>query len=99
MIAFVLGSILATHFITLIFLCMELSGFAVTTFLGGVSEARISLLFQWVLFVIALCVFHLAEFFVTALFNPSVVNASSFVVNHSKVSILFFPAFRLPRLI
>lgn len=76
---------------------MELSGFAVTTFLGAVSAARVSLLLQWVLFIIALCVFHLAEFFVTALFNPSVVNASSFVVNHSKVSLLFLPVFRVSR--
>ena len=48
------------------------------------TPARLNLLFQWVAFVLTLCVFHLAEFFITAMYNPKVVNASSFVVNHSK---------------
>lgn len=39
---------------------------------------------QWVCFVLFLCIFHLCEFFVTAIWNPSVLDASSFVINHSK---------------
>lgn len=36
------------------------------------------------MYTIAICIFHLAEFFVTAMYNPSVVKASSFIINHSK---------------
>ncbi|KAL7533225.1 hypothetical protein ACHAWF_004402 [Thalassiosira exigua] len=39
---------------------------------------------QWTAYVVALCTFHLGEFFTTAVFNPSVTSADSFMVNHSK---------------
>lgn len=39
---------------------------------------------QWTVYVIALCMFHLGEFFTTAISNPSVTSADSFMVNHSK---------------
>ena len=45
--------------------------------------SRMNLIFQWTIFILVLCIFHSAEFFITAMYNPSVVNASSFVVNHS----------------
>ena len=48
------------------------------------SHDRLLVLIQWIIYAISLCTFHLLEFFVTALHNPSVVNASSFVVNHSR---------------
>lgn len=48
------------------------------------SRDRVLILLQWMIYTMCLCIFHLLEFFVTALYNPSVVNASSFVVNHSK---------------
>lgn len=38
---------------------------------------------QWCTYVCTLCSFHLLEFFVTAIYNPSVASASSFLVNHS----------------
>jgi protein-S-isoprenylcysteine O-methyltransferase len=50
----------------------------------GLDSSREFMLLQGVLYVITLCVFHLAEFFVTAIYNPSVVTANSFVVNHSR---------------
>mmetsp|Transcript_4292 Transcript_4292/g.6284 ORF Transcript_4292/g.6284 Transcript_4292/m.6284 type:complete len:269 (+) Transcript_4292:65-871(+) len=84
LISTLLGSILSTHLLCLAYLLAELSGVLPPTLLNYVSEARIQLILQWMLFVITLCVFHLGEFFVTAMFNPTVVNSSSFVVNHSK---------------
>ncbi|KAL7510064.1 hypothetical protein ACHAXN_007002 [Cyclotella atomus] len=40
--------------------------------------------FQWTVYVVFLCIFHLGEFFTTAIFNPSMATADSFMVNHSK---------------
>ena len=68
----------------LIFICMDRFGIISISFLSEVSSERMLLLIQWVLYVIVISSFHLSEFFVTALFNSSVVTASSFVVNHSK---------------
>lgn len=48
------------------------------------SHDRLLLLIQWIMYATFVCAFHLLEFFVTAFYNPSVVNASSFVVNHSR---------------
>jgi len=41
------------------------------------------MLTQWVVYIIFLCLFHMAEFFVTAIWTPSALTASSFLVNHS----------------
>ncbi len=84
LISAVLSSTLSIHLLCLVFLFAELSGMLPPTLLDNVSEARIRLILQWILFVITLCAFHLGEFFVTAIFNPTVVDSSSFVVNHSK---------------
>jgi protein-S-isoprenylcysteine O-methyltransferase len=40
-------------------------------------------LWQWCAYFTCLCSFHLLEFFVTAIYNPSQVTADSFLVNHS----------------
>ena len=53
------------------------------TFLPPFFETRLILLWQWSAYVVALCTFHLAEFFVTVQYNPSVASADSFLVNHS----------------
>mmetsp|Transcript_16245 Transcript_16245/g.19837 ORF Transcript_16245/g.19837 Transcript_16245/m.19837 type:complete len:275 (+) Transcript_16245:96-920(+) len=83
-ISFVLGSILTFHVMLLVLACSELMGISPSIFLNSISTARISLILQWLLFVISVCFFHVSEFFVTALYNPSVVDSSSFVVNQSK---------------
>jgi len=41
------------------------------------------MLIQWVLYIMTMCNFHLAEFFVTALYNPTALSTDSFLVNHS----------------
>jgi hypothetical protein len=48
------------------------------------TDDTLKMAFQWTIYVIFLCAFHLGEFFTTALFNPSVATADSFMVNHSK---------------
>ena len=52
---------------------------------GGIepAAARIQMIRQWCMYFVALVSFHLLEFFVTAIWNPSVVTANSFVVNQS----------------
>jgi protein-S-isoprenylcysteine O-methyltransferase len=44
---------------------------------------RVQLLWQWCTYAVAVCTFHLSEFFTTAIFNPTAVTANSFLVNHS----------------
>jgi hypothetical protein len=49
---------------------------------------RVQLLWQWCTYAVAVCTFHLSEFFTTAIFNPTAVTANSFLVNHSTDRIL-----------
>jgi hypothetical protein len=44
------------------------------------NELQIMILLQWVLYIIVLCIFHLAEFFTTAVYNPTATSADSFMV-------------------
>jgi hypothetical protein len=44
---------------------------------------RLALYWQWCAYNIIVCTFHLLEFFVTAVYNPSVVSSDSFLINHS----------------
>lgn len=83
-IAFMLGSIFSLHVAALCLLYLDRSGCINLGVFEGISSPRTVLIFQWLAYIIALCFFHLAEFFVTAIWNPSVVTATSFVVNHSK---------------
>jgi len=83
-IAFTLGSIFSLHVAALCLLYLDKSGFINIGVVEGISSSRTILIFQWLIYVIALCIFHLAEFFVTAIWNPSVLTATCFVVNHSK---------------
>mmetsp|Transcript_12081 Transcript_12081/g.15246 ORF Transcript_12081/g.15246 Transcript_12081/m.15246 type:complete len:208 (-) Transcript_12081:56-679(-) len=48
------------------------------------DPTTVQMLTQWVAYVLALTFFHLAEFFVTAVYNPSVTTADSFMVNQSE---------------
>ena len=44
------------------------------------TDEVLQLALQWTVYVIVLCSFHLGEFFTTAVFNPSVTSADSFMV-------------------
>ena len=52
-------------------------------FLDFLGPHRAILIWQWSFYGVSMCTFHLTEFFTTALFNPSVTSADSFLVNHS----------------
>lgn len=90
LIACILSSILTTHLFTLCLIALNQLGLVEIgmaksyTASSALSSERLQMIVQWMLYAVCICIFHLAEFFVTALYNPSVVKASSFIVNHSK---------------
>ena len=47
---------------------------------GDWSDGMLQMAMQWTAYLIVLCTFHLGEFFTTALFNPSVTSADSYMV-------------------
>mmetsp|Transcript_12193 Transcript_12193/g.35718 ORF Transcript_12193/g.35718 Transcript_12193/m.35718 type:complete len:242 (-) Transcript_12193:534-1259(-) len=81
--ACILGLILGTNFTLIVLLGMHSFGLGTISLLDGVDPGRILLLQQWLAYVVLLSIFHIAEFFVTAIWNPSVTSADSFVVNQS----------------
>jgi len=59
--------------------------FFVLLLLLQLFEASVQvILLQWSLYIIFLSMFHLSEFFVTAIYNPKSLTADSFIVNHSE---------------
>lgn len=69
---------------SLLFLLTVNSWGAVLDLASVVSKSRLFMIWQWCFYVWAMCTFHLLEFFNTAIYNPSVTSANSFLVNHSK---------------
>jgi len=69
--------------------------FFVLLLLLQLFEASVQvILLQWSLYIIFLSMFHLSEFFVTAIYNPKSLTADSFIVNHSeKYTIAVFLSF------
>lgn len=65
-------------------LCLQLvlinMGMLPKDIVGDWSDERRQMAVQWTVYVIVLCTFHLAEFFTTSIFNPSVTSADSFMV-------------------
>lgn len=43
------------------------------------NEDRIFMIFQWCIYVVLVCTFHLLEFFITAMYNPTVATADSYL--------------------
>jgi protein-S-isoprenylcysteine O-methyltransferase len=81
----VLGILWGANFACWIQLSLHLTGLlplpdSIQSFFG---PDRIQLLWQWCSYAVALCTFHLSEFFTTAIFNPTAVTAESFLVSHS----------------
>jgi len=83
-IAFFLGLVLSLHSIALCLLYLEKTENISLGLLERLSPSRLLLISQWLAYVTVVCVFHLAEFFVTAIWNPSVLSAACFMVNHSE---------------
>jgi protein-S-isoprenylcysteine O-methyltransferase len=70
------------HFALWILLSLNWVGFlpvGIDTF----SVDRLRMAWQWCTYGVCVCTFHLLEFGVTAISNPTVVSADSFLVNHS----------------
>lgn len=84
MLSFVLATSITFHGMTILLFILDSMDLVSIHILNNLPNQQKKLLFQWNLYVITLCIFHLAEFFITAMYNPSVVNADSFIVNHSK---------------
>eukprot|EP00571_Detonula_confervacea_P012668 CAMPEP_0172312748 /NCGR_PEP_ID=MMETSP1058-20130122/18539_1 /TAXON_ID=83371 /ORGANISM="Detonula confervacea, Strain CCMP 353" /LENGTH=236 /DNA_ID=CAMNT_0013026293 /DNA_START=154 /DNA_END=861 /DNA_ORIENTATION=- len=86
--AALLACILATIFGVNLVLCLQLLlihlGLLPKEIFGDWPDGTLQMAMQWTVYVILLCAFHLLEFFTTAIFNPSVTSADSFMVNHSK---------------
>jgi protein-S-isoprenylcysteine O-methyltransferase len=119
LIASLLGLFWGWHLLWGLQLCLHLYGrwwirietTNTTSFLNSLEHwigfARLQMWFQWCVYSVALCSFHLLEFFVTAIYNPTEATADSFLINHSSaysaaliiswiefgVRFLFFPRF------
>lgn len=62
---------------------MHLVGLFYLSFIITERNPKHILLWQWCSYMVFFCSFHLLEFFVTAIYNPTQVDADSFLVNHS----------------
>jgi hypothetical protein len=82
LLACALGSILGVHAVLFSQLLLVHLGALPRRVFGGDdwSDEILQMAMQWTVYVIALCAFHLAEFFTTAVFNPSATSADSFMV-------------------
>ena len=76
----VLGSILGVHVVLCLQLALVHLELLPKRVFGNWSDEALQMAMQWTVYVIALCAFHLAEFFTTAVFNPSATSADSFMV-------------------
>lgn len=84
LLACVLSTVLGVHVVLCLQLVLMHVGLIPKETFGVFSDGTLHLAMQWTVYVMSLCSFHLGEFFTTALFNPSVTSADSFMINHSK---------------
>mmetsp|Transcript_52234 Transcript_52234/g.111010 ORF Transcript_52234/g.111010 Transcript_52234/m.111010 type:complete len:283 (+) Transcript_52234:68-916(+) len=84
LVACLLASTLGVHAVLCFQLALVRSGLLSRQTFGDWPDETLQLAMQWTVYVVVLCAFHLGEFFTTAVFNPSVTSADSFMVNHSK---------------
>ena len=80
-IAAALGISLGFHAALFIILSIQRLGIASVGFVEG---CRLHMVSQYCFYMCSMSAFHLLEFFTTAVFNPTVTNSESFLVNHSK---------------
>jgi hypothetical protein len=84
MLACILGILLGTHALLALQISLHQLGILelqqVANLLG---PNRMQLVLQWCVYAVAVCTFHLLEFFVTAVSNPTVTTSNSFLINHS----------------
>jgi hypothetical protein len=84
MLACILGILLGIHALAVLQIGLHQLGILefqqVEDLLG---PNRMQLLLQWCVYAVAVCTFHVMEFFVTAVSNPTVTTSDSFLINHS----------------
>jgi hypothetical protein len=83
LIACILSLILGMNFILCSQLVLMNIGILPKDIFGEWSDERRQMTLQWTVYVIILCTFHLAEFFTTSFFNPTVTSADSFMVRYA----------------
>ena len=81
LLAFILSLILGMNFVLCFQLVLINMGILPKDIFGDWSDDRRQMAVQWTVYVIALCTFHLGEFFTTSIFNPTVTSADSFMVS------------------
>ena len=47
------------------------------------QQQIIFMLWQWCTYILCICTFHLLEFFITAVYNPTQATSDSYLINHS----------------
>jgi sorbitol-specific phosphotransferase system component IIC len=82
--ACILGAVWGVHFVLTLLIVLSQKNMIVLGSLNSfLGEARIRMLLQWCVYVVMISTFHLLEFFTTAICNPGVTTAGSFLINHS----------------
>ena len=113
LLACIISSIFGVHFILCLqFLLIRFGILSKDIFGTYWTDETLQMAFQGTCYVITLCCFHLGEFFTTAICNPFVCTADSFMVNHSKaytaaafiswvefwIRIIFFPKHNISKM-
>lgn len=81
LLACILSTILGVNIIVCLQLVLINQGILSKDIFGKFwTDETLQLAMQWTVYVIVLCAFHLGEFFTTAVCNPSVTSADSFMV-------------------
>lgn len=83
MLSSALSLLWSVHFLLFAQLSLHFMGLLPFGIAEFVDNHRLWLLWQWTAYFSSLCLFHMLEFWTTALFNPSEASADSFLVNHS----------------
>lgn len=83
LIALILGVLLGMHIMLLVVAIMMQLHDLYPMSSNSIDHDRMQFLVQWCMYVICVCIFHLAEFFATSICNPRVLSSDSFIVNHS----------------
>lgn len=81
LISCILGITWGVHATLLAVACFEMTGIMSSGLLQG---SRLQMLSLWCFYICSMIIFHLLEFFTTALYNPRVTSSESYLVNHSK---------------
>ena len=80
LVACILSTILGVNMILCLQLVLIHLGLLSKDIFGDWTDETLQMALQWTVYACVLCTFHLGEFFTTAVFNPTVTSADSFMV-------------------